>query len=260
MDDFDLDNSDRIGQRVSHGVYRVTHNRKDVGEELWGIFGLRDGGYRIMTEIDLRWPVPNQQRARIDLDADWHPVALFIQLDAQGKRHRAHYLLTEDRTGAEVNVFEENLRYTDTGKSANEQSISLTQATKPKRMFGDTLPFDANTFFDFGSTLLNFVHFRRLNLRLNTKATRRMIVVAQPTLEPMTLTQTFAYVRDEVISTQLQPAIPTHRYTIEEQTESGEAPISTLWADHHDVVLKQDVLLGKDTHGCELVSYTWQGN
>jgi hypothetical protein len=27
--------------------------------------------------------------------------------------------------------------------------------------------------------------------------------------------------------------------------------------DQHKIVLKQEVLMGKDTHACEMVSYAW---
>jgi len=264
--DLDLDNSDRVSQRIAHGVYRIIHNRKEVGEELWGIFGLHGGGFRIMTEIDLQWPIPNQQRARLDLDVTWHEQHLFVQLDAEGKRHRATYFLSEG--GAEVNVFEEPLRYADVmqgnrGKAA-DQSFQHAGNAQAKRVFGDTLTYGDDTFFDFGSTLMNFVHLKRLNLKLNGQAAMRAIVAMQPSLEPLTIVQTYRYVRNEVISTVVQPAVNTRRYTIEEQsqanTNAGDSPTTTIWVDDHGIVLKQDVLLGKDTHACELVRYAWQGN
>ena len=258
--DFDFDNSDRIARRIAHGVYRIVHNRKEVGEELWGIFGLRGGGYRLMTEIDLKWPVPNQQRAQLDLDTEWRERKLSVQLDSQGKRRNAYY--TPCEAGAEVDVFEEPLRYGDPGKSigkANgDQPFQAIAPPKPKRMFGDTLPFDDTTFFDFGSTLMNFVHLKRLNLRLGAKVPMRAIVVAQPSLEPLTIAQVYGYVRNEVITTTVQPALHAQRYVIEEQSEAGDAPTTTLWTDEHGVAVRLEVLLGKDTHGCELISYTWQ--
>ncbi len=266
--DLDLDNSDRVSERIAHGVYRIIHNRKEVGEELWGIFGLRGGGSRIMTEIDLKWPIPNQQRARLDLDTTWHEQQLFVQLDAQGKRHRATYFLDAGKGEAEINVFEEALRYADAvqgnkGKAA-DQSFQYAANAQAKRTFGDTLTYDDNTFFDFGSTLMNFVHLKRLNLKLNSHAAMRAIVAMQPSLEPLTIMQTYRYVRDEVISTVVQPAVNAHRYTIEEQsqanTNAGDSPTTTIWVDDHGIVLKQDVLLGKDTHGCELMRYAWQGD
>ncbi len=262
--DIDLDNSDRVTQRIAHGVYRIIHNRKEVGEELWGIFGLLGGGFRIMTEIDLKWPIPNQQRARLDLDATWHEQQLFVQLDAQGKRHRATYFLGEG--GAEIDVFEEVLRYADVGlgSKAAEQSFQHSSNAQPKRIFGDTLPYDETTFFDFGSTLMNYVHLKRLSLKLNSRVAMRAIVAMQPSLEPLTLVQTYAYVRNEVISTVVQPAVNTHRYTIEEQNQAnphaGDSPTTTIWVDDRGIVLKQEVLLGKDTHGCELMRYAWQGD
>jgi len=263
MEDIDpadaLDNSDRIARRIAHGVYRIVHNRKEVGEELWGIFGLRGGGYRLMTEIDLKWPVPNQQRAQLDLDTDWRERKLSVQLDSQGKRRNAYYQLVAG--GAEVDVFEEPLRYAEAIKAngSGEAPFQAITPPKPKRMFGDTLPFDETTYFDFGSTLMNFVHLKRLPLRLGTKAQMRALVVTQPSLEPLTLSQVYAYVRNEVITTTVQPALHACRYTIEEHSESGNTPTTTLWTDEHGVAIRLEAAVGRDTHGCELVSYAWQG-
>ena len=256
--DLDLDNHDRISRRIAHGVYRILHNGKEVGEELWGVFGLLNGGYRLMTEIDLKWPVPNQQRAHLDLDTNWQERKLFVQLDAQGRRRNAYYAVGE--SGAEVNVFEESLRYAEAngGRQNADQPFQAALGPKPKRMFGDTLPYTGSTFFDFGSTLMNFAHLKRLNLQLGKRAAMQAIVVTQPSLEPLQVSQTYVYLRDEVIATSLRPTWQARRYQIEESNTDGSTPITTIWVDAHDVAVKQDVSLGKDTHGCELISYAWQ--
>lgn len=103
--DFSLDGSDRVASRIAHGVYRITRNRRVIGEELWGIFGLLSGGYRLLTEIDLTWPVPNQQRAQLDLDASWRAQQLRVQLDLEGRRRSACYLYSDGEV--EVVVYEE---------------------------------------------------------------------------------------------------------------------------------------------------------
>lgn len=257
--DLDLAQGDRISRRVAHGVYRILHNRKVVGEELWGIFGLRAGGYRLMSEIDLKWPTPNQQRVQLDVDANWQTLSLWAQIDLHGKRRVAHYLPTEN--GIEVSVMEGSLRYADAGRSA-DQPFQLAPAAKPKSILSTTLPAQDNTFLDFGSTLLNFAHLQRIALKPGKSTDIRTVVVMQPALEPFELVQVYTYQRDEQITSLIEPYVNTRRYMIEERDGLSEAgaPVTTLWVDEHGVAVKQDVLLGRDTHGCELTSYTWQGD
>jgi hypothetical protein len=80
-------------------------------------------------------------------------------------------------------------------------------------------------------------------------------VVTQPLLEPIALRQTYTYVRDEQLSTAIMPFMTAHRYLIEEHSHDG--PLTTLWTDRHRVVLKQEVMMGKEMHACEMVSYAW---
>lgn len=257
--DLDLDQGDRVSRRVAHGVYRILHNRKVVGEELWGIFGLRKGGYRLMAEIDQKWPVDNQQRVQLDVDAAWQTQTLWAQIDAQGKRRVAHY--TPAANGIEVNVVEGALRYADAGRNA-DQPFQLAPAAKPKTVLNTLMPVNGEVFLDFGSTLLNFAHLRRISLSLGKTVDIQTIVLMQPALEPMPLVQVYTYQRDEQITSQTEPYVNTRRYTIEERDGLSEAgaPVTTLWVDEHGVAIRQDVLLGRDTHGCELTSYTWQGD
>lgn len=260
LDKLDLDKSDRITRRIAHGVYRIFHNRKIVGEELWGIFGLLSGGYRLMTEIDLKWPVPNQQRAQLDLDSAWLARKLWVQLDLEGKRRVAHYLPGEGEV--EIAIYEEPLRYGDPNRTSREQQLQLSVMAKAKRVYAAKVNYGPRTFLDYGSTLLNFVHLRRLHLKPGTHAQIEAVVVTQPSLEPLALSQTYCYVRDEQTTSLVQPFMTTRRYTIEEHIAGDgkdDAPFTTIWADQYGVVIKQDVLLGKETHGCELVSYQWVG-
>jgi hypothetical protein len=257
--DLDLEQGDRVSRRIAHGVYRILHNRKIVGEELWGVFGLRAGGYRLMTEIDLKWPVANQQRARLDVDTEWRTQSLWAQIDLQGKRRVAHY--TPAANGVEVSVMEGSLRYADAGRNA-EQPFQLAPAAKPKPVLNTMLPANDDIFLDFGSTLLNFAHLKRIKLLPGKSVDIQTIVLMQPALEPLSLVQVYTYQRDEQITSLIEPYVNTRRVTIEERDGLSEAgaPVTTLWVDEHGVAVKQDVLLGRDTHGCELTSYTWQGD
>ena len=133
----------------------------------------------------------------------------------------------------------------------------LPAQAKPSRIYSESAPFDdAATFLDFGSTLFNFAHLRRLSLGQGQMAQVNTVVATQPSLRPLPVTQTYHYVRDEQITTRLQPFLHSRRYRIEELGGKG-APVTTLWTDAHGVALKQEVQLGKDAHGCELVSYEW---
>jgi len=253
--DFSLDGSERIACRIAHGVYRITHNRRPVGEEVWGLFGLLNGGYRVMTEIDLTWPVQNQQRAQLDLDMNWKAQQLRVQLDLEGKRRSASYLFTDG--GIEITIYEEPLRYAEVMRANRE---AAAQPTAPKRVYASTLACSPFTFLDYGSPLMNFAHLRRLSLSAGDHIQICAVVVTQPLLEPLVLRQTYTYVRDEQLSTAIMPFMTAHRYVIEEHpTAQGQSagPVTTLWTDQHKIVVKQEVLMGKETHACEMVSYAW---
>ncbi len=251
--DFSLDGSDRVASRIAHGVYRITRNRRLVGEEVWGIFGLLSGGYRLLTEIDLTWPVPNQQRAQLDLDANWRAQQLRVQLDLEGKRRSARYLSGDGEI--EITVYEEPLRHGEAIRATRE---GAAQPATPKCVYSGKLTCSPSTFLDYGSPLMNFAHLRRLSLTAGNQAHIQTVVVTQPLLEPLALRQTYTYVRDEQLSTAIMPFMTTHRYLIEEHSQHQPAgPLTTLWTDQHNVILKQEVMMGKDTHACEMVSYAW---
>jgi hypothetical protein len=272
VEDFDLafDQSDRadairVERRIAHGVYRITHNRKVVGEELWGVFALRQGGYRLMAEIDLTWPIPNQQRAMLDLRDDWLARKLWVQIDAEGKRRKATYTPVESEV--QIEVYEEPLRYSEAKleRGGREQPLNLAASPPPRQVLQTRASYDDNTFLDFGSTLFNFAHLRRLNLMpdgANQRVEIAALVVTQPTLEPLKLVQTYAYIREEQVSMSLQPYIRAYRYLIEEREGApnlANPPTATIWTDDHGIAIKQEVLLDKDVHGCELTSYQWVG-
>lgn len=259
MDDFDidLDSADRISQRMAHGVYRITHGQKAVGEELWGIFGLRSGGYRLMSEIDLKWPVQNKQRAKLDLDANWIAKKLWVEMDIDTRRRLATYTPDLMHGMVAIHVAEMPLRYAEANKSRNDEtSFSLNAPDKGKAVYEDELPFDGQSYLDFASTLFNFAHLKRIGSRLqeSNKAKIKAIVVKLPSLEPLTLKQTYEYVTDEPIGENQQLA---HCYTITE-SEGGSAK-TTFWCNNRGIILKQQVTLNNQQHGCDLTSYRWLG-
>ena len=123
-------------------------------------------------------------------------------------------------------------------------------------MYDDQVAFDANTYLDFGSTLFNFAHLKRVDMSKD-KASIRAVVVKLPSLEPLPLRQTYGYVTEEPLSTALFSEQLAHSYRIIE-SDGGKAE-TTFWADAHGIVLKQEVHLKNELHGCELTSYKWVG-
>lgn len=266
MDDLelDLDQTDRISRRIAHGVYRLSHARKPIGEEVWGIFGLRGaegkpGGYRLMSEIDSRWPLPNQQRARLDLDENWAARKLWVEVDAGNARRTAIYEPRRDAHSVLIRITESMLRYADGGKGSKQtraDELVLKAPEAGKVVYEDQLPFDENSYLDFGSTLFNFAHLKRLDMSKD-KATIKAIVVKLPSLEPLPLTQTYEYVTEEPVNSLLYTQQLAHCHRIVE-TDGGSA-VTTFWSDAHGIILKQEVNLKNEWHGCELTSYKWVG-
>ena len=255
--DIDLDTADRVSQRIAHGVYRITHAQKQVGEELWGIFGLRSGGFRLMSEIDLKWPMPNKQRVQLDLDENWLARKLWVEVDVEGRRRMATYAPDGVAGIIAVKVTEVPLRYVDTRSSrALDSQLILTAPDKGNVVYEDEVPFDRHTYLDFASTLFNFAHFKRIGntLRETNKAKIKVVVVKLPSLEPLILRQTYEYVTDEPVGDSMQLA---QCYTISES--DGGSARTTFWCNSRGVILKQNVELNGQQHGCELISYRWLG-
>jgi hypothetical protein len=266
-----FDDADRIDRRIAHGVYRITHNKRDIGQELWGIFGLKEGGYRVMSEIDLRWPVENQQRTRFDLGADWQPRVLWVQIDAEDTRRFATYA-PDDSDAIEVAIYEQPLRHADRDSGAGKKTtVSMTPIGKqkqqlsaathglaqPRQILVTQLARTPTTLLDFGSTLFNFAHLRLLRLAMGHSASVTTVIPSQPTLAPMTVNQTYTFTRTEQIANALDGFNTARRYVI---TEDGDnAPITTLWTDDRDIAIRQEIMMGNELHGCDLVSYTWLG-
>jgi hypothetical protein len=261
--DYDTDQSTRVARRVAYGVYRLTHGGRDIGEEVWGIFALRNGNSRLMTEIDLQWPVANQQRAHLDVDDQWRIQGLWAQVDLNNSRRIATYIPSGDTLGVQVvesRLHEEEER---TGKSRLRGNTPAVNAPLPRigaisgrPVLERELPFDGSTHIDFASALFNFVVLQRLRLGRSTRATFDSVVLTLPSLEPLSIQQTYAYERDERLGNDTnQPS--ARRYRI---TEAGTPDaVTTFWTDAHDIVLKQDLMLEGVPHGCEIVSYRWQG-
>jgi hypothetical protein len=251
----DADSTERISHRIASGVYRIFHNKRDIGEELWGIFALKDGGMRLLTEIALDWPVPNQQRARFDLNADWTPRVLWLQLDVNGTRRVATYTPEEAVFG--ISVYEQSLRGTEhSAATAHDRTTDgFRQSHPPRQTLSTTLPRSLASYLDFGSTLFNFAHLKLIALPLGASIGITAVVATQPALTPIQIKQTYTFTREEQISNSITGYGAARRYVI---TEDGErAPISTLWTDNRGIALRQEILMGNETHGCELVSYTW---
>ncbi len=266
----ELDEADRIDRRIAHGVYRITHNKREVGNELWGIFGLKDGGYRIMSEIDLRWPVENQQRTRYDLDAGWNPRVLWVQIDVDGNRRFATYT-PDDGDAIDIAVYEQPLRYTERDSRAGAKKTTVSMApigkavqnqtfkpnVQPRQVLALQQPRTAITMLDFGSTLFNFTHLRLLGLKMGSSIEIETLIPSQPLLVPMSVQQTYTFTRTEQIASALDGYNDAQRYVI---TENGDdAPITTLWTDERGIALRQEIIMGNEIHGCELVSYKWIG-
>ena len=258
-----LDQTERISRRVAHGVYKLTHARKPIGEELWGIFGLRGsgespGGYRLMSEIDSRWPLPNQQRARLDLDENWLARKLWVEVDAGNARRTAIYTPDREARMVHITITESLLRYAEGSKGGRgaDAQLTLKAPDAGKQVFEDRLPFDENTYLDFGSTLFNFAHLKRVDMSKD-KASIKAIVVKLPSLEPLALTQTYEYVTEEPVNSLLYSQQLAHCYKIIET--GGGSAVTTFWSDSHGVILKQEVNLKNEWHGCELTSYKWVG-
>ncbi len=123
LDDIRLDQSNRIARRVAHGAYRILHAHRVVGDEVWGIFGMFSGGYRLLTEIEQDWPVPHQQRICLDLDSHWQPKTLWVQLDAEGERHNAKF--TVAGSVVSINIQQAALQADD--QSARAPKVSRSQ-------------------------------------------------------------------------------------------------------------------------------------
>ena len=202
--DIDLDTADRISQRIAHGVYRITHGKRVVGEELWGIFGLRSGGFRLMSEIDLKSPMPNKQRAQLDLDEHWQARKLWVEVDVDGRRRMATYTPDRPANLLFIQVSELLLRYVDSGKGGRslDGPFMLNPPDKSKVVYEDEVPFDSQSYLDFASTLFNFAHFKRISnqLREKNKARIKAVVVKLPSLEPLLLKQTYEYITDEPVN------------------------------------------------------------
>lgn len=256
--DIDLDTADRISQRIAHGVYRITHGKRVVGEELWGIFGLRSGGFRLMSEIDLKSPMPNKQRAQLDLDEHWQARKLWVEVDVDGRRRMATYTPDRPANLLFIQVSELLLRYVDSGRGGRslDGPFMLNPPDKSKVVYEDEVPFDSQSYLDFASTLFNFAHFKRISnqLREKNKARIKAVVVKLPSLEPLLLKQTYEYITDEPVGDNLQLA---QCYTITE-SDGGSAK-TTFWSNSHGVILKQNVALNGEQYGCELTSYRWLG-
>ena len=268
--DYSIDQSTRVLRRVTHGVYRLTHGGQDVGEEVWGVFALRNGAYRCMTEIDQQWPIPHQQRAHLDVDEHWNVQALWAQVDLNSTRRIATYVPSEQSLNIEI--VETRLREEEehnsrtalsraTGFSAYRHAPHAPPAPPTPGSNGhvirrDVIPFSAGAHLDFASALFNFVALQRLQLERGGSATFDSVVLTLPSLEPLCVQQTYCYERDEVILRETNQ-LATRRYTI---VETGSPDMATtFWTDAHGIAIRQELTLDGLPYRCEMVSYRWAG-
>ncbi|MBP7599850.1 MAG: hypothetical protein KA750_00785, partial [Thermoflexales bacterium] len=138
----------RVERRLADGVYRILHGEALVGEENWAILALKGGGYRLMTELHLDWPKTHQQRAELDTDANWNPVGLWAEIDFNGKRRSATYLI-EPGGVLDVRITEQKLP-TNEDASAGRRGLNRP-GPAPKTVLARSYGFDADANFDFAS-------------------------------------------------------------------------------------------------------------
>ena len=249
-DDLASEDTLRIERRLADGVYRILHGEQQVGEENWAILSLKGGGYRVMTELHLDWPKTHQQRAELDTDANWNPLGLWVEIDINGKRRSATYLVEQG------NVLD--VRITEQKLPANEDTAGGRGRTRPapppKTVLARSYGFDPEANFDFASALFNFVILQRLKLSVGRTGMFESVVVSLPTLEPIAVQQSYAYVRDEPLDRETGQGL-ARRYTIREM--DGEEAVTTFWTDERGLVIRQSVVVDGEPHGCEMAEYRW---
>lgn len=263
--DYDTDQSTRVERRVANGIYRLTHAGRDIGEEVWSVLALRNGGFRLMMEIELQWPVPHQQRAQLDADSRWSVQTLWAQVDLNRTRRMAMYA---PAGGAlDVEVVEARLRADEehTGKkrvlraTSGDFNAEHLGAVSGKVVGRQHLPFTATTHLDFASAMFNFVALQRLQLPRDGRMAFDAVVLTLPSLEPLQVMQTYCYERDEPLPGAMPFSPAARRYSITETGGSVGETVTTFWTDGHGIPLSQELTLEGAPHGCEMVSYQWQG-
>jgi len=264
--DYTTDQSARIARRMAHGVYRITHAGQEVGEEAWTLLALLNGGYRVMTEIDLQWPTRNEQRVQLDVDDRWNILGLWAQIDISGVRRVAAYIPSGNRLNVELTdlaISDEDQR---SGKWRLRSDVNALNPIPPRlsaspimaprrKVVQHQLIFEPGTHIDFASAMFNYVVLKRLGLTPGTAAPFSSVVVTLPSLEPLNIRQTYRYDADEPPGPDITQA-PLRRHII---TETGSPDmLTTFWCDQRDIVQKQELMLNGALHGCEIVSYRWQ--
>ena len=259
--DISTDQTLRETRRVANGVYRLSRNGRAIGEELWGIFALRNGWFRLMTEIDLTWPIPNQQRANLDVDASWSAQGMWAQIDIHNTRRMVTCIVADDVLSIEITT----LRLRDEDKKASNPRPRLLGDLKGqvgdehpagKVVFQRAMSFDPQSHLDFDSALFNFVALQRLQLARGAQSTFFSVAPALPSLEPLTLRQTYRYERDETTGPDANRMI-ARRYAIMESGADGV--LTTFWADEHGIALRQEFTMNGALHTCEMTNYRWLG-
>ncbi len=266
-----LDQSTRVARRVAYGTYRLSHAGAAIGEEAWGVFALLNGGCRILTDIAQTWPVPNQQRARIDLDAHWRVERLWAQVDVGGARRSATYVPAGDEI--DIQIVEARLHQDDSGDARRGPSMASAdgpngtqriqrpvqaraRVEKGRLVAQQRLAWSAGAHLDFGSALFNTIALQRAALQVNTPAPLDTIVLTLPSLEPLRIEQVYLYERDEPVRAD-ETRAPARRYSIREHTAKQAA--TTFWTDDRHIVLAQELELDGAPHACDRGQYVWAG-
>ena len=267
--DYGTDQSLRIARRLAHGVYKLTRDGRDIGEEVWSVFALLNSGYRVMTEIDQKWPMAHEQRVQLDVDEHWNVQGMWVQIDIGSVRRMAackpadnmlNVELTDQRLNEEDQLRSKWKQRSKSGavppaRNPPASSVSAASAGVNKSVTQVQAPFEPNTHLDFASALSNYVVLQRLKLEQGGQATFNSIVLSLPTLVPISVEQTYTY--DSEDAQREDPIKPLGRqYSIVETAPPNLR--TTFWTDEHDIVLKQELLLHGARHVCEMVNYRWQ--
>lgn len=267
--DYATDQSIRVARRLAHGVYKLTRDGRDIGEEVWSIFALLNSGYRLMAEIDQKWPMTHEQRVQLDVDEHWNAQGMWVQIDIGNVRRMAACIpadnvlnveLTDQRLNEEDQLRSKWKQRSKAGavppaRNPPAPSVSAATAGVNKSVAQVQAPFEANTHLDFASALSNYVALQRLKLEQGSQATFNSIVLSLPTLVPINVEQTYSY--DPEDAQREDPIKPLGRqYSIVETAPPNLK--TTFWTDEHGIVLKQELMLHGARHVCEMVNYRWQ--
>ncbi len=265
--EYSTDQSIRIARRLAHGVYRLTRDGREIGEEVWSLFALLNSGFRVMTEIDQKWPLAHEQRIQVDVDDHWNTQGMWVQLDIGANRRMATCIpadgvlsveLTDQHLNEEDQLRSRWKQRSKAGAAAHHPAAPAS-ATAPvagkKSVTQVQVPFESGTHLDFASSLSNYVVLQRYKPEQGSLATFNSIVLSLPTLVPVNVEQVYSY--DSADEQREDPIKPLGRQYSISETAAPHLK-TTFWTDEHGIVLKQELHLQGARHVCEMVNYRWQ--